>query len=96
MYVEVVVDRPIVKRDRRTLVDALEDADIPYPEMAEAGDDEASAPDNPLALFYLARADAEAGDRKAAREKLERLLAQIPAQAPQRAQIEALLRTLQD
>ncbi len=53
-------------------------------------------PDNPLALFYLARADAEAGDRKAAREKLERLLAQIPAQAPQRAQIEALLRSLQD
>ncbi|MGE3906510.1 MAG: c-type cytochrome biogenesis protein CcmI [Reyranellaceae bacterium] len=53
-------------------------------------------PDNPLALFYLARADAETGDRKAAREKLERLLAQIPAQAPQRAQIEALLRTLQD
>ncbi len=52
--------------------------------------------DNPLALFYLARADAEAGDKKSARGKLERLLAQIPEGAPQRKQIESLLQSLQD
>lgn len=51
-------------------------------------------PDNPLALFYLARVDAAAGNDKAARDKLTRLLAQVPPGAPQRAQIEELLRSL--
>jgi cytochrome c-type biogenesis protein CcmH len=50
--------------------------------------------DNPLALFYLARVDAEAGDNKAAREKLGKLLALIPSGAPQRAQIEELIKSL--
>lgn len=50
--------------------------------------------DNPLALFYLARVDAAAGDNAAARDKLSRLLALVPAGAPQRGQIEELLRSL--
>jgi len=50
--------------------------------------------DNPLALFYLARVDAEAGNNKAAREKLGKLLALIPSGAPQRAQIEELIKSL--
>jgi cytochrome c-type biogenesis protein CcmH/NrfG len=51
-------------------------------------------PDNPLALFYLARVDSAAGNNKAAREKLGRLLALIPQGAPQRNQIEELMRSL--
>ncbi|MGE0154726.1 MAG: c-type cytochrome biogenesis protein CcmI [Reyranellaceae bacterium] len=50
--------------------------------------------DNPLALFYLARVDAAAGNGKAARDKLARLLALVPQDAPQRAQIEELLKSL--
>jgi cytochrome c-type biogenesis protein CcmH len=50
--------------------------------------------DNPLALFYLARVDAEASNNKAAREKLGKLLALIPSGAPQRAQIEELIKSL--
>lgn len=50
--------------------------------------------DNPLALFYLARVDAEAGNNKAAREKLGKLLALIPSGAPQRVQIEELIKSL--
>lgn len=51
-------------------------------------------PDNPLALFYLARVDAASGNNTAAREKLGRLLALIPQGAPQRAQIEELMKSL--
>lgn len=51
-------------------------------------------PDNPLALFYLARVDAASGNNKAAREKLARLLALIPQGAPQRTQIEELMKSL--
>jgi primosomal protein N' len=49
MYAEVIIDRPIIKRDRRSFVDAPEDADIPYPEVAE---DESFAANNPLALTF--------------------------------------------
>jgi cytochrome c-type biogenesis protein CcmH len=51
-------------------------------------------PDNPLALFYLARVDSESGNTKEARAKLARLLALIPPGAPQRAQIEELMKSL--
>jgi len=51
-------------------------------------------PDNPLALYYLARVDAAAGNPRAARGKLARLLALIPAGAPQRAQIEEQMKAL--
>ncbi|MDX1523792.1 MAG: DEAD/DEAH box helicase, partial [Anaerolineae bacterium] len=56
MYAEVVVDRPIVKRDRRTFVDAPEDADVLFPEVElsqETGRPHEPAPDpNPLALTF--------------------------------------------
>jgi cytochrome c-type biogenesis protein CcmH len=47
--------------------------------------------DNPQALFWLGRAAAEQGDSGRARELWQRLLAQIPADAPQRAQLQALI-----
>ena len=47
--------------------------------------------DNPPALFWLGRAAAEQGDVAYARELWQRLLTQIPADAPQRAQLEALI-----
>ena len=46
---------------------------------------------NPQALFWLGRAAAEQGDVAHAREFWQRLLAQMPADAPQRTQLEALI-----
>ena len=48
-------------------------------------------PQNPLALFYLGQAAAQAGDAAAARAHWQLLLAQVPADAPERAQIQRLL-----
>ncbi len=47
MFAEVVVDRPIVKRDGRNFVNTPEDANLPYPEDTEQAED-----DNPLALTF--------------------------------------------
>jgi cytochrome c-type biogenesis protein CcmH len=51
--------------------------------------------DNPVALFHLGRAAAATGDANAAARHWNRLLAQMPADAPARAQLERLLETLQ-
>jgi cytochrome c-type biogenesis protein CcmH len=51
--------------------------------------------DNPLALFHLGRAAAATGDPDAAVRHWRRLLAQMPADAPARAQLERLLESLQ-
>jgi primosomal protein N' (replication factor Y) len=51
MYAEVVVDRPIIKRQRRDFVDTPAEADLPYPENAEE-EVEHDRPDNPLALAF--------------------------------------------
>jgi cytochrome c-type biogenesis protein CcmH len=48
-------------------------------------------PQNPLALFYLGQAAAAAGDTATARTHWQHLLAQVPASAPERAQIQRLL-----
>jgi cytochrome c-type biogenesis protein CcmH len=48
-------------------------------------------PQNPLALFYLGQVAAAAGDAATARTHWRRLLAQVPASAPERAQIQRLL-----
>jgi cytochrome c-type biogenesis protein CcmH len=47
--------------------------------------------DNPQALFVLGRAAAERGDAARARELWQRLLGRMPTEAPQRAQLEALI-----
>ncbi|MCB0214081.1 MAG: hypothetical protein KDJ52_32385, partial [Anaerolineae bacterium] len=53
MYAEVVVNRPIVKRDRRRFVDLPEDDAIPAPEMGEASpEQDVPEDDNPLALAF--------------------------------------------
>ncbi|MBI1879786.1 MAG: hypothetical protein HYR94_16445, partial [Chloroflexi bacterium] len=46
------MDRPIIKRDRRSFVDAPNAAGIPYPEVAELAEDESFAANNPLALTF--------------------------------------------
>ena len=51
--------------------------------------------DNPLALYFLADVEADAGHKDAARDMLDRLLKQIPADAPQRAAIEARRKALE-
>ncbi len=47
--------------------------------------------DNPEALYFLGRAAAEQGDPARARAFWQRLLAQIPADAPQRAEVQKLI-----
>lgn len=52
-YAEVVVNRPIVKRNRRSFVDAPEDAYIPHPELAEESEElSALVDENPMALTF--------------------------------------------
>jgi cytochrome c-type biogenesis protein CcmH len=51
--------------------------------------------DNPVALFHLGRAAAARGDTSAAARHWQRLLAQIPADAPVRTELERLLANLQ-
>ena len=51
--------------------------------------------DNPLALFHLGRAAAARGDAAAAVRHWRRLLTQMPADAPARAELERLLEGLQ-
>ncbi|MBN1992539.1 MAG: primosomal protein N' [Anaerolineae bacterium] len=54
MYVEVVVDRPIIKRDRRSFIETPQDAAMPYPETETLAEpDLPIQPDpNPLALTF--------------------------------------------
>ncbi len=52
MYAEVVVDRPIVKRDRRSFVETPEDSTIPAPEIESPAGDEGPPDDNPLTLTF--------------------------------------------
>jgi cytochrome c-type biogenesis protein CcmH len=51
--------------------------------------------DNPVALFHLGRAAAARGDTTVAARHWQRLLAQIPADAPVRTELERLLAHLQ-
>jgi cytochrome c-type biogenesis protein CcmH len=51
--------------------------------------------DNPLALYFLSGVEADAGNKAVARDMLDRLLKQIPADAPQRAAIEARRKALE-
>ncbi len=51
--------------------------------------------DNPVALFHLGRAAAARGDATAAVRHWKRLLTQMPADAPARAELERLLEDLQ-
>jgi cytochrome c-type biogenesis protein CcmH len=48
-------------------------------------------PQNPGALFYLGQAAVEAGDPAAARTHWQRLLTQLPADGPNRAQIQQMI-----
>ncbi len=51
--------------------------------------------DNALALYFLSAVETEAGNKAVARAMLDRLLRQIPADAPQRAAIEAKRKALE-
>jgi cytochrome c-type biogenesis protein CcmH len=50
---------------------------------------------SPLALYFLSTVEAGDGNKQAARDMLDRLLKQIPADAPQRAAIEAKRKALE-
>jgi cytochrome c-type biogenesis protein CcmH len=52
-------------------------------------------PDNAQALFHLGRAAAAQGDASGAARHWRRLLAQLPADSPERAAIERLLQNLE-
>lgn len=53
MYAEVVVDRPVIKPNRRSFVETPEDENIPYPEMAATGADvPVEQLPNPLAVTF--------------------------------------------
>jgi cytochrome c-type biogenesis protein CcmH len=51
--------------------------------------------DNPIALFHLGRAAAARGDTAAAVRHWQRLIAQLPADAPVRSELERLLENMQ-
>jgi primosomal protein N' (replication factor Y) len=52
MYAEVVVDRPIIKYDRRSYVETPEDAARPVPEIEALAQAEEPPDDNPLAVTF--------------------------------------------
>ena len=52
MYVEVVVDRPIIKRDRRSFIETPAETGIPAPEIETLAGDAPPVEDNPLALTF--------------------------------------------
>lgn len=64
-YAEVVVDRPIIKRDRRSFVETPQDAHIPLPEFAGDQADETPLPPdpNPLAVTFHYHIPAHLTDR---------------------------------
>jgi cytochrome c-type biogenesis protein CcmH len=72
---------------------ALQDIEQPLPaDLVEQWQKVAELDaDNPQALFVLGRAAAERGDAARARELWQRLLGLMPTEAPQRAQLEALI-----
>ena len=65
MYAEVVVDRPIIRRDRRSFVDAPEDEHIPLPEVEAIDqlDGSVEVEENPLALTFHYHIPAELAGR---------------------------------
>ena len=52
MFAEVVVNRPIIRRTKRTYVERREDADIPWPETETASAEAVPAPENPLGMTF--------------------------------------------
>ncbi|NJN95714.1 MAG: hypothetical protein HC875_17180 [Anaerolineales bacterium] len=62
-FAEVIVDRPIIKRERRSFVDVPDEGDIPFPEAVELAAAEAFAPDNPLALTFHYQIPAHLADQ---------------------------------
>jgi primosomal protein N' (replication factor Y) len=63
MYVEVIVNRPIIRHSRRSFVDTPADADIPYPETAPETNDDVPPEENPLALTFHYHVPAQMADQ---------------------------------
>ncbi len=86
-------DDPVAQTDYAETLLALERADAPLSAEAVSQLERVVEldPANPEALFFLGRAAAERGDAKEAAGYWQRLLAQMPADAPQRAKVQALI-----
>ncbi len=86
-------DDPTAQRDYAEALLALERDDAP---LSAAAIDQlqrlaALDADDPEALYFLGRAAAEQGDPERARTYWQRLLAKMPAAAPQRAELQKMI-----
>jgi primosomal protein N' (replication factor Y) len=62
-YAEVVVNRPIIKRSRRSFIETPEDAEISNPELANLAGAEAQSDENPLGLTFHYHVPAHLADK---------------------------------
>jgi cytochrome c-type biogenesis protein CcmH len=76
------------------LIEARPTDDLPPQATALLKDVLAADPKNPEALWYVGLAEADAGHAQTARDLWTRLLAQLPADAPVRKQVEDRIATL--
>jgi cytochrome c-type biogenesis protein CcmH len=76
------------------LIEARPTDDLPPQATALLKDVLTAEPKNPEALWYVGLAEADAGHAQAARDLWTRLLAQLPADAPVRHQVEDRIATL--
>ena len=87
-------DLALKQQYAEALIEARPTDDLPAQATALLKDVLAADPKNPEALWYVGVAEADAGHAQAARDLLTRLLAQLPADAPVRKQVEARIAAL--
>jgi cytochrome c-type biogenesis protein CcmH len=81
-------DLALKQQYAEALIEARPTDDLPPQATALLKDVLAADPKNPEALWYVGVAEADAGHAQAARDLWTRLLAQLPADAPVRRQVE--------
>jgi cytochrome c-type biogenesis protein CcmH len=81
-------DLALKQQYAEALIEARPTDDLPQQATALLKDVLAADPKNPEALWYVGIAEADAGHAQAARDLWTRLLAQLPADAPVRQQVE--------
>jgi cytochrome c-type biogenesis protein CcmH len=87
-------DLALKQQYAEALIEARPTDELPAQATALLKDVLAADPKNPEALWYVGVAEADAGHAQAARDLLTRLLAQLPADAPVRKQVEDRIATL--
>jgi cytochrome c-type biogenesis protein CcmH len=81
-------DLALKQQYAEALIEARPTDDLPPQATALLKDVLVADPKNPEALWYVGVAEADAGHAQAARDLWIRLLAQLPADAPVRRQVE--------